>query len=158
MAARRTNLCVYKKGHCRRRNSGPYCTALGLCVMSSVKWAAGEDWGILSLSLSVCVVLNFTKWKDFYCRTKHPSDKARRAPRKRCIQVEPCLFALSVRRASALVSAVICLFLLVGLLLCLNRFGIWGVDRKCCGVCLWAEVGGRHSLWWICGVRAVCAG
>lgn len=75
MAVQKTNQCVYTKGHCLWRNTGPYCTALSLCVMSSIKWAAGEDWGILSLSLSVCVVLNFTKSKDFYCRTKHPQTR-----------------------------------------------------------------------------------
>lgn len=79
MAAQQTNQCVYGKGHCLRRNTGPYCTALSLDVMSSVKWAAGQDWGILCLSFSVCVVLNFTKPKDFffffYCRTKHPQTR-----------------------------------------------------------------------------------
>lgn len=75
MAAQQSNLCVYRKGHCLRRNTGPYCTALSLYVMSSVKWAAGEDWGILSLSFSDYVALNFTKSKDFYCRMKHPQTR-----------------------------------------------------------------------------------
>lgn len=34
--------------------------------MSSIKCAASEDWGTLSLSWSVCVVLSYTKSKDFF--------------------------------------------------------------------------------------------
>lgn len=53
MAAQQTNLCIYRRGHRLRRNTGPYCTALSLDVMSSVKCAAGEDRGI-----SLCLYLS----------------------------------------------------------------------------------------------------
>lgn len=66
MAAQQSNLCVYRKGHCLWRNTGPYCKALSLRVMSSVKRAAGEDRGILSLSFPDCAALNFTESKHFF--------------------------------------------------------------------------------------------
>lgn len=128
MAAQQTNQCVYGKGHCLRRNTGPYCTALSLYVMSSVKWAAGEDWGILCLSFCVCVVLNFTKPKDFFFFNAEQNihrQGTQSSEEALCIQVQPCLFVFSVRRASALVSTVIRLFLLVLLLLCSEQ--VWGL-------------------------------
>lgn len=71
MAEQQTNLCVYRKGHCLWRNTGPYCTALSLYVMSSVKFAAGEDWGIFSLYLALLDSWLY-KSKDFYGKMKHP--------------------------------------------------------------------------------------
>lgn len=75
-----------------------------------------------------------------------------------CIQVQPCLFVFSVRRASALVSAVIRLFLLVLLLLCSEQ--VWDLRswQEVLRDCLFAWGQGRLSLWWRCGVRVVCAG
>lgn len=56
-----------------------------------------------------------------------------------CIQVGPCLFVFSVRHASALVSAAICLFLLVALL-CLEQ--VWDLRswQKVLRDCLSPEV------------------
>lgn len=54
---------------------------------------------------------------------KHPRDEAHSEEGALRIQVQPCLFVFSVSWASALVSAVICLFLLAVLLLCCEQ--VW---------------------------------
>lgn len=118
MAAQQTNLCVYEKGQCLQRNAGTHCTALSLYVMSSVKPAAGEDWGTHARSLSDCVVTNFTKSKDFRYRIKRLQTR-RTELGGAGTYPSPTAFVCARCKTGkgGLVSAAICLFPLVPLLL-----------------------------------------
>lgn len=154
MAAQQTNLCVYRKGHRLRRNTGPYCTALSLYVMSSVKWAAGQGWGVLS----VCVVLNFTKSKDFYCRMKHLQTRHTEL-RGSTLYPSRTLF-VCVRCKTSAGSGFRCdLPVPVSSIVVVFGTGL-GFEELTENIAWlpFARGRGRHSLWWHCDVGVVCGG